>query len=129
MAATFKPSGYNSVSPYFIVNGAQKMIDLLKTIFNVQELRRYNLPDGTIMHVEVKLDDSVIMIADSNEQYPPNQILVHIYVADAMATYNKAIAAGCESIEKPTRREGDSDMRGMFKDFQGNMWAVGTQMV
>jgi uncharacterized glyoxalase superfamily protein PhnB len=71
MPAAFKPSGYNSVSPYFIVNGAQKMIDLLKKIFNVQELRRYDLPDGTIMHVEVKLDDSVVMIADSNEQYPP----------------------------------------------------------
>jgi PhnB protein len=128
MPAAFKPSGYNSVSPYFIVNGAQKMIDLLKKIFNVQELRRYDLPDGTIMHVEVKLDDSVVMIADSNEQYPPNQILVHIYVSDAKATYEKALAAGCEGIESPTRHDGDPDMRGMFKDFQGNMWAVGTQM-
>ena len=126
--AAFKPSGYNSVSPYFIVNGAQKMIDLLKKIFNVEELRRYDTPDGKIMHAEVKLDDSVIMIADSNEQYPPNQILVHIYVADASTTYNKALAAGCEGIEKPTRRDGDPDMRGMFRDFQGNTWAVATQM-
>lgn len=126
--ATFKPAGYNSVSPYFIVNGAQKLIDILKKIFDVHELRRYDMPDGTIMHAEVKLDDSVIMIADSNEQYPPNQLLVHIYVADALATYNKALANGCEGIEKPARREGDPDMRGMFKDFQGNVWAIGTQM-
>jgi uncharacterized glyoxalase superfamily protein PhnB len=126
--AAFKPSGYNSVSPYFIVKGAQRLIDLLKKIFDVQELRRYDMPDGTIMHAEIKLDDSVIMIADSNDQYPPNEILVHVYVADALSTYNKALAAGCEGIEKPTHREGDPDLRGMFKDFQGNTWAIGTQV-
>ncbi|MCL7749557.1 hypothetical protein [Halalkalibacter alkaliphilus] len=52
MDKNFKPSGYNSLSPYFVVNGAQKMVDLLTKLFNGKELRRYDMPDGSIMHVE-----------------------------------------------------------------------------
>ena len=63
----YKPAGYNSLSPYLIVNGAQKMIDLLKQVFGARDLRRYDHPDGTIMHAEVQIDDSVIMIADASE--------------------------------------------------------------
>jgi uncharacterized glyoxalase superfamily protein PhnB len=59
MNKAFKPAGYNSVSPYFIVNGAQKFIDLMKKIFDAKELRRYDMPDGTIMHAEIQIDDSV----------------------------------------------------------------------
>jgi uncharacterized glyoxalase superfamily protein PhnB len=60
MSKEYKPTGYNSVSPYLVVKGAQKLIDLLKQIFNAKELRRYDMPDGTIMHAEVQIDDSVI---------------------------------------------------------------------
>ncbi len=60
MGQNFKPSGYNSVSPYLVVKGAQEMMDLLTKIFDAKELRRYDLPDGSIMHAEVQLDDSVI---------------------------------------------------------------------
>ena len=66
----FKPTGYNSVSPYFIVNDAKKFITVLENIFNAQELRRYDNNDGTIMHAEFQIDDSVIMMADSNDKYP-----------------------------------------------------------
>lgn len=62
----FKPTGYNSVWPYFVVNGAQKSIDLLKQIFDAKELKRYDMPDETIMHAEIRIDDSVIMIGDSS---------------------------------------------------------------
>lgn len=127
MPAQYKPSGYNSVSSYFVVNGAEKFSNLLKQLFNAEELRRYDRPDGTIMHLELRIDDTVIMIGDSSEQYPPNTHLMHVYVPDADAVYKKAIELGCEPIEEPKQREGDPDKRGMFKDFAGNMWAVGTQ--
>ena len=128
MIKSFKPDKYNSVSPYLIVKGAQKMIDLLKKIFPVKEFRRYDNPDGTIMHAEVQIDDSVIMLADSNENYPPNKNLLHVYVQDVDKTFMKAIEAGCEIIEAPKRAENDPDKRGMFRDFAGNTWAVGTQI-
>lgn len=127
MSSQFKPSGYNSASPYFVINGAEKFSNLLKQLFNAAELRRYDRPDGTIMHLELRIDDTVIMIGDSSEEYPPNTHLMHVYVPDADAVYKKAIEFGCEPMEEPKQREGDPDKRGMFKDFAGNMWAVGTQ--
>ncbi len=127
MNKQFKPTNYNSVSPYFIVNGAQKLIDMLRQVFNATEKRRYDGPDGTIMHVEVQVDDSIIMIGDSSEQYPPNQLLIHVYVPNVDDTFRTAINYGCESVEEPKQREGDPDRRGSFKDFAGNIWSIGTQ--
>jgi PhnB protein len=127
MNTSFKPSGYNSLSPYLIVDGAQKMIDLLKGIFQATELRRYDNPDGTIMHVELRIDDSVIMMADASSVYPANEFLLHVYVPDVHKTFKMAIDLGCEAIEQPINKEGDPDTRGSFKDFSGNIWAVGTQ--
>jgi len=124
---TFKPAGYNSVSPYFIVNGAQKLIDLLKKIFNATELRRYDMPDGTIMHAEIQLDDSVIMIGDSSSQFPPVPIVIHVYVPDVDKTFERAVEAGCEIVQKP-KQGNDPDRRATFKDFAGNIWSVGTQV-
>lgn len=122
----YKPSGYNSVSPYLVVNGAQRMIDLPTKIFDVKVLRRYD--DGSrILHAEVQLDDSVVMIADSTDGWPPNNSLIHVYVEDVDATYKKALAAGCESVQEPKTREGDPDKRGGFSDFSGNSWFIGTQ--
>lgn len=127
MDKKFKPDGYNSVSPYFIVNGAQKLIDLLKQLFNATELRRYDMPDGTIMHAELQIDDSVVMIGDSSEQYPPNTQLIHVYVSNVDDTFSKAINLGCVSEKEPKQEGGDPDKRGTFKDFAGNLWSIGTQ--
>jgi PhnB protein len=128
MNRQFKPAGYNSVSPYLVVNGAQKMIDLLKEIFNTEQLRRYDMPDGSVMHAEFKIDDSVIMIGDASEQFPANKHLIHVYVPDVENTFNKAIALGCKPDQKPIQRDGDPDLRGSFIDFAGNVWSVATQL-
>ena len=124
----FKPSGYNSLSPYFIVDDCRKMVELLKGIFDARELRKYEHSDGSIMHMELQIDDSVIMLADSSKEFPANQHLIHVYVPDVKKTFKKAINLGCESVEEPQNKEGDPDVRGTFKDYQGNMWAVGTQL-
>jgi PhnB protein len=127
MNKDFKPAGYNSVSPYFIVNGAQKLIDLLTVIFDARELRRYDRPDGTIMHAEIQIDDSVIMLSDSSDMFPPVQLILHVYVPNVDETFQKAVNAGCNIVELPKSREGDPDRRATFNDFAGNMWSVGTQ--
>ena len=128
MKQKFKPKGYNSVSPYFVVNGAKKLIDLLIKIFGAEELRKYDMPDGTIMHAEIKIDDSVLMFGNSSDKFPPNQLLTHIYVPDVDSVFQKALDLGCEPLEKPKEREGDPDRRGSFRDFAGNVWSEGTQV-
>ena len=123
----YKPDGYNSVSPYYVVDGAQKLIDLLKFVFDAEELRRYDLLDGKIMHAEIRIDDSVIMLADSSDKYPPNNTLIHVYVPDVHATFEKAVEAGFKIIARPCSKDDDPDTRGSLKDFQGNIWSVSTQ--
>lgn len=128
MNKQFKPTGYNSVSPYFIVKGAQKFVDLMKTIFDAKELRRYDMPDGSIMHAEMMIDDSVIMLGEASDKFPPVPSVIHVYVSDVDKTFQKAIKAGCEIVEEPKERDGDPDRRATFRDFSGNMWSVGTQV-
>lgn len=127
MEKIYKPTGYNSLSPYFVVKDAQRFVDLVNAIFNATELRRYDMPDGTIMHIELRIDDTVIMVGESSEEFPPTQLLIHVYVSEVDEVYRKAIQLGCIAIEEPKEREGDPDRRGTFKDFSGNIWSVGTQ--
>lgn len=128
MKKPYKPDGYNSVSPYFIVTGAQKMIDLLTQLFDAKTLRRYDKPDGSIMHAEIQIDDSVIMLSDSTEQFQPTVYVLHVYVSNVDQIFERALGLGCVSIEPPKEREGDPNRRGTFKDFAGNMWSLGKQI-
>ena len=127
MSLTYKPQNYNSLSAYLIVDNAQKLVDLLKTIFGAQELRRFERTNGIIAHVELKLDDTILMISDSTEAYPAHKTMLHFYVPDVFKIFNLAVENGCEMIEMPINKPGDSDTRGAFYDFAGNYWAVSTQ--
>nr|MBI1231916.1 VOC family protein [Cytophagales bacterium] len=127
MKHAFKPDTYNSASPYFIINGAQRLIDLLDAIFGIEVFRKYTREDQSIMHAEVRLDDSILMIGDSGESFTPNTYWMHVYVPDVQHTYVKALEAGCLPVEEPKQREGDSDVRGTFRDFAGNNWSIATQ--
>ena len=125
----YKPDSYNSLSPYLIVVNAQKLVDLLSAIFEAKILRRFDHENGKIAHIELKLDDSVIMISDSTEKYPANTTMLHFYVPDVFKTFNIAKEKGCKIIEEPINKENDPDTRGAFMDYAGNYWAVSTQTI
>lgn len=123
-----RPTGYNAVSVYIVTNGAQSVIDFLKATFDATELRRYDNPNGSIMHAEVRIDDTVVMIADGSQQWPAFPVWLHVYVPDVDATYKKGLAAGGVSAQQPSQKEGDPDRRGGVKDPGGNTWWVSTQV-
>ncbi len=127
MKTNFKPDGYNCVSPYFIVDDPQRFIDFLKTVFDGELTRFFKKDDGQINHAEVKVMDSIIMLSGTTDDYPANNLLLHVYVPDVDNVYEKALSAGCEGMEPPKVKDNDSDKRGIFKDFMGNTWAIGTQ--
>ena len=79
------------------------------------------------MHSEVRIDDTVDMIADSAEGWPPMQSHVHVYVPDVDATYRAALAAGATSVQEPVKKD-DPDKRGGVKDPIGTTWWIGTKM-
>jgi PhnB protein len=123
-----KPEGYSTVSPYLVAQGAQRVIDFLKAVFDATELRRFDMPDGTILHAEVRVGDTVVMIGDAGEQWPALPSFLHVYVDDVDATYRRALAAGAPSVREPEQKPGDPDRRGGVKDPAGNTWWIATQM-
>jgi PhnB protein len=128
MDTPYKPQNYSSLSPYLIVEDVEKLVELLKALFDATELRRFDRDNGTIAHIELQLDDSVLMISSSTEDYPPNKTMIHFYVPDVHKTFDLAITHGCEVIEKPQKKDNDPDVRGAFYDSAGNYWAVSTQI-
>lgn len=125
MSTTHQPAGYNTVSPYLIVTGASRCIDFLTTAFDGRELRRFAQPDGRVMHAEVRIGDTVLMIGDAGESWPAVAAHVHVYVEDVDATYRRALAAGAESVQEPAQRQ-DDDKRGGVKDAGGTTWWIAT---
>ena len=122
-----KPDGYTTVSPYLIVDGASATIEFLQKVFDAIEVRRFAAPTGKVMHAEVRIDDTVVMIADGAEGWPPVQSHVHVYVIDVDSTYTRALAAGGTSVQEPAKKQ-DPDKRGGVKDPGGTTWWIATKI-
>lgn len=127
MNRSYKPDSYNSVSPYLIVSGADATIDFLEAVFGAVELRRFPGEAGKIMHAEVRIDDTVVMLADGVEGWPPVPSHVHVYVRDVDEVYQRALAAGAASVQEPVQKE-DEDKRGGVKDAGGTTWWIATKV-
>ncbi|PQO48210.1 VOC family protein [Blastopirellula marina] len=127
MATSYKPDGYNSASPYLMVKGAAQTIEFLQKVFGAELLRHYEREGGGIMHAEVRIDDTVIMLSDAADAWPAIESFVHIYVEDADAVFQKGIDAGASVVQEPVQKSADDDRRGGFKDPGGTTWWVATQ--
>lgn len=127
MSIPFCPQGYNTVSPYLIVDGADSTITFLKTVFDAEELRRFPGDAGKVAHAEVRVGNTVIMLADGAEGWPASPAHVHIYVPEVDATYNRALDAGAVSVQEPTKKD-DEDRRGGIKDAGGTTWWIATKV-
>src|SRR5687768_6603829 len=108
MNPSYKPAGYTSVAAYVVTDGTQRVIDFLKATFDAEPLRRFDRPDGTVTHAEVRIDDTVVMVADGAPGHPPSPAMLHVYVPDVDATYRRALAAGGTAIQEP-QQKGDPD--------------------
>jgi uncharacterized glyoxalase superfamily protein PhnB len=126
MSRPYKPEGYTSVSVYIMASQAQRVIDFLVNTFEARITRRTDNPDGTIHHAEVRIDDTVVMIADGGAAAFPTWL--HVYVPDVDATYQRALAAGGAAVQAPTHKTGEPDRRGGVKDPAGNTWWIATQV-
>lgn len=123
----YKPDSYPSVSPYLIVSGANETIRFLTQAFGATEIRRFPNETGKLMHSEVRIDDSVLMIADCAPDWPAIPSHVHLYVDDVDAAYKRALDAGAESVQEPVKKD-DDDKRGGVKDAGGTTWWIATKI-
>lgn len=127
MTAHYKPQGYSSVSPYLIVSDASRTIAFLTDAFAATEIRRFPDDRGRVVHAEVRIDDTVIMIADATEHWAPVGAHVHLYLPDVDAAYRRALDAGATSVQEPVKKE-DDDRRGGVKDAGGTTWWIATKV-
>lgn len=127
MSESYKPEGYTSVAPYLIVDNAARTIDFLVRAFGATEIRRILNKSGGIMHAEVRIDDTVLMLADKAPDWPAVEAHVHIYVPDVDATYRRAIEAGAAPVQEPVKRD-DPDKRGGVKDAGSTTWWIATRV-
>lgn len=127
MTPTHKPDGYSTVSPYLVVDGAGGTIAFLTRVFDAVELRRFPDDAGRLMHAEVRIDDTVVMLADSTADWPPIPSYVHVYVPDVDAAYRRALEAGATPVQEPVQKE-DEDKRGGVKDAGGTTWWIATKV-
>ncbi len=127
MDEAYKPYGYPSVAPYLVVHGADRTIAVLEAVFDARVLRRDARPDGSIVHAEVRIDDTVVMLADEVAGFPAMPSHVHVYVADADVAHRAALAAGCRDVQAPVDDD-DGDRRGGFQEPGGTTWWVATRM-
>lgn len=119
---TYKPDGYNDLSPYLVIRDPEAELRFCEAVFGAERLRV--IPDGDrIMHAECRIGDTVVMMGGADG----TPSMLHLYVADPDTVYDRAIAAGATPIE-PMNEKGDGDRRGGFTSPTGTQWYVSKQL-
>lgn len=131
MAFEYIPEGYHSVTPYIVVKGASAAIDFYKRAFGATEKLRMDGPGGMIMHAEIVIGNSVVMLADEQEQYRSATTMggspasFMIYVENVDEAFDHAVAEG-GIVEKPVEDQFYGDRTGTVKDPFGYTWMLAT---
>jgi PhnB protein len=117
------PEGYTAVTPWIISPDSARLIAFLENAFRAEEIpgSRMLTPEGKIAHVEVKIDDAMVMLFDAAKSWPPTPAFVRLYVDNCETSYQRALKAGARSVSKPTMLAfGDKVSR--VADPFGNIW-------
>lgn len=126
MAVKPIPDGYHSITPYLTVKDAPKVIEFLKKAFGAvlpeEPIKR---PDGSIMHAQVKIGDSRVMIAEESEHAAATPSTLYLYVPNVDAVYQQALTAGGKTVMEPSDMF-YGDRGGCVKDPAGNSWNIAT---
>jgi PhnB protein len=129
------PPGYHTLTPAIVVRDAAAAIDFYKRAFGAEEVDRMLGPDGAIMHAEIKIGDSLLMLGEENEQWgtrSPQSLggvhgSLHIYVENADASVDRAVKAGA-SIRYPIEDAFWGDRYGKVTDPFGHEWGIATRV-
>jgi PhnB protein len=127
------PDGHRTVAPYLAIKNAASALEFYKKAFGAIETYKLIIPDGRVGHAEIRLGDSLIMIADefpefggkAPESLGGSPVSIHLYVEDVDAFVKKAVAAGAREL-KPVADQFYGDRSGQLQDPFGHLWWVAT---
>ena len=121
------PDGFHTVTPFLLADNAAELIEFIKKAFDGKIRYMMKSDDGVVRHAEVKVGTSIIMVSNGTELYKSMPCMLHLYVEDVDAVYNKAVKAGGESLREPTN-EFYGDRSAGVKDKWGNQWWIATHI-
>jgi uncharacterized glyoxalase superfamily protein PhnB len=131
------PDGFHAITPHIVVRDVEKAIAFYETAFGAEKICVMHMPDGkTVMHAEIRIGNSPVMMAeespDGGSVSPlslggKNSVTLHIYVKDADATFNRAVAAGATPKMPPTDMFW-GDRYGQVIDPFGHRWSIATHV-
>jgi PhnB protein len=127
MATDPIPRGYHSVTPFLAIQNVPQFIEFAKRAFGAKEIQRLEKPDGSVMHAEIRIGDSIIMVGDAGPGQTPSKATLYLYVDNADLVYENAINAGATSVERP-RDHFYGDHAGGINDPSGNQWWIATHV-
>jgi PhnB protein len=126
--ANYIPEGYHSVTPYLVVTDVSGLVDFLQAAFDgKEEVQRSHRPDGSVMHAEVRIGDSVVMMGETTGDVTSFPAMLYLYLEDADAAYRQALEAGAISLQEPVD-ETYGDRVAAVQDAYGNQWWLATYM-
>jgi len=129
------PKGYSSITPYLAIRGAAEAIEFYKKAFGAMEVMRMPGPAGKLGHVEIKVGDSKVMLADESEKMNflgpqargGTPVHIHVYVKDVDATVAKAVELGAKMMRQ-VQDMFYGDRTGAIEDPFGHFWHIATHV-
>ena len=126
MTISSVPDGFHTITPNVIVDRVDEAIDFYKTAFGAEEIMRLTVPDGRVVHCELKFGDSRVNVGVAMDGWPAHALLAQIFVDDSDVTFKRLVDAGCKVLTQVT------DMffgfrEGRVVDPFGNTWTVSTR--
>ncbi len=121
------PEGYHTVTPYIMATGVRGLIDFLKNAFDATVVAVTSGPDGVVLHGEVRIGDSVVMMSEAMETHPARPASFYMYVDNVDALYARAMAAGAVSKLPPEDRFYGDRSAGV-DDPCGNTWWIASRI-
>ena len=130
------PAGFHALTPSMVVKDARKAIDFFKRAFGAEEIDVMTGPDGRVMHAEIRLADSILMMGEENPAWPQfksaetlggSPISLHLYVADVDAAFKRALDAGAKA-DMPVQDMFWGDRYGKVRDPFGHVWGLATRV-
>ena len=129
------PEGYCTATPYLIVKGAADAIEFYKKAFGAVEMLRMADPQGRVGHAEIKIGDSVIMLADEHpamgyrgpRSLGGSSVSILLYLEDVDRVFERAIKAGAKA-QRPVANQFYGDRSGTLEDPFGHVWTVATHV-
>jgi len=135
MATKPIPDGYRTATPYLILKGAAEAIEFYKRAFGASELLRMADPNGRVGHAEIRIGDSVIMLADEHPEMGHrgprslggSSVSIMLYLPDVDAVFERALKAGARA-QRPVQNQFYGDRSGTLEDPFGHVWTIATHV-